>query len=494
MAQRLSPAILALILVAAACGSTGPSPSPAAATGSPAASPGLAALTWIKGGLIEGGLIEQSGLSVPLDYADPSAGTITLAIARRPAADPAHRIGALFVNPGGPGYSGVNFLSWYASSMIPKAVFDRFDVVSWDPRGTGASQGLNCPDGATLGEIAALDPDPTSPDELGAWHTTLEDVRAQCSKADPRLLATMSTATTARDMDTIRIALGEPTVSYWGWSYGSYLGYLYATMFPTRLRAAVLDGPVDPTLDLVGLDISQGRAQDAALEHFLSVCSTAKACAFHGGANPSEAYDALIATLPHTASADGLDAGHIVVGVAYRLDDLAGLATALSQAERGDASALRADAEAYYQGFGSYLATICLDRRHPTSEGAIGDALAAAQEAAPRFGLVAAAPDLYGCLDWPVPAQPVAVGAPPAGLPPILVVASRWDPATPPWEAAPLAKALGTGVVLTRDGVGHTSGLSATTNACLRDALTAYLVTLTVPPAGTVCTDPPVSF
>ena len=186
------------------------------------------------------------------------------------------------------------------------------------------------------------------------------------------------------------------------------------------------------------------------------------------------------------------------MGVATWLygSDFAGLAAALASAERGDGSSLQSSAAAFYGGgfIGGYEATTCLDTSHPTTAAAIAAALPAVRSAAPRFGPLIALADLYGCLAWPVPAQPMPVGAPPAGLPPILVVASRFDPAAPPWEAAPMAKALGTGVVLTRDGIGHISGSSATTNACLRTALEAYLVTLTVPPAGTVCTDPPVSF
>ena len=511
MAQRLSPAILALILVAAACGSTGPSPSPAAAspsptatpapsatpepvaaTGSPAASPGLAALKWIKFDLIE-----SSGLSVPLDYADPSAGTITLAIARRPAADPAHRIGALFLNPGGPGVSGVDFLRGGASSRIPQAVLDRFDLVSWDPRGVGSSGGLSCPDDATTQRSESLDPNATTPAALEAYRATFEDVASQCQTTSAAILPYLSEANTARDIDTIRAALGETTISYFGWSYGSYLGYLYATMFPSRLRAAVLDGPVNPTLDLLGRDVSQGRGLDAAFANFLALCAESSDCAFHGGGDPAKAYDALIAKLPRSTSGSALDAGQAAWGVVNWLygSDFAGLAAALASAERGDGSSLQSSAAAYWAvgPIGTYEATWCLDVSHPTTAAAIAAALPDVRRAAPRFGPLMALFDLYGCLAWPVPAQPIAGSAPPAGLPPILVVAGTHDPVTPPWDAAPLAKALGTGVVLTRDGIGHISG-AASTNACLRDALTAYLVTLTVPPAGTVCTDPPVSF
>ena len=121
---------------------------------------------------------------------------------------------------------------------------------------------------------------------------------AQCQKAGAAILPYLSEANTARDMDAIRAALGEATISYFGWSYGSYLGYLYATLFPSRLRAAALDGPIDPALDLLGRDVSQGRGFDAAFANFLALCAKSKDCAFHGGGDPAAAYDALIAKLP----------------------------------------------------------------------------------------------------------------------------------------------------------------------------------------------------
>ncbi|MEI7743145.1 MAG: alpha/beta hydrolase [Chloroflexota bacterium] len=514
MKRRAPAVILALSLLASGCGSTGPTPGPAApspsaaptappaatstplatAAPTPSASAGQAQLKWARFGRVE-----NTGLKVPLDYGNPSAGMITLSVARLQAGDPAHRIGTLFLNPGGPGASAVGILNWPGpKTSIPQEVFDRFDLVTWDPRGVGLSAALSCPDEATAQMLESLDPDPSTPAALEAYRATHEDMAAQCQKTGAAILPYLSEANTARDMDAIRAALGETTISYLGWSYGTYLGYLYATLFPSHLRAAVLDGPVDPVQDLLGRTVSQGRGFDAAFANFLALCAKTRDCAFHGGGSPAKAYDALIAKLPRSASGTALDAGQAVQGVANWLygSDFAGLATALASAERGDGSSLQASAAAYYQilPVGAYHATVCLDVSHPATAAAVAAALLTVRSAAPRFGPSGAAADLYGCLPWPVPAQPVAVSEPPAGLPPILVVASTRDPATPPWEAAPMAKALGTGVVLTRDGIGHTSGDSATTNACLRTALVAYFVTLTVPPAGTVCKDPPPSF
>ena len=510
--RRASSAIASAALIVVACGAPGPtaSPSPAmpSATAAPTPPPSLtvapsaspsgstapAALQWVADGLAESARID-----VPLDYADPAAGTITLAVARRPAGDPAHRIGTLFINPGGPGAPAVGFVaSPGLDVIIPPAVLDRFDVVTWDPRGVGLSGGIGCPDAATIADVESLDPNPSTSAELGAYRSAYDSLASQCQAAAGPLLRFMSEADTARDMDAIRAALGETTVSYLGWSYGTYLGYLYATMFPSHLRAAVLDGPVDPTRDLLRQNLSQSRGFEAALGHFFTLCAESASCAFHGGGSPATAYDALMLRLHRAPEGATLDEGQAVLGVLNWLygTDLAGLANALASAERGDGSALRRSAASMLQGVsaGAYEATTCLDDRHPTTAADVEAALAPARRASPHFGALVTMADLYGCLDWPVPAEPVAVTAPPPGLPPVLVIAGTWDPATPPWGAAPLAQALGTGVVLTRDGVGHTSGASATLDPCLEGALTAYLNQLTAPVPGTVCTDAPVTF
>ncbi|HYL40107.1 MAG TPA: alpha/beta hydrolase [Candidatus Binatus sp.] len=494
----------AVVLVAAACG--GPSPTPASTaapslqtigpspspTAGPASSTGPTALSWSPSGLAQ-----TAELVVPLAPANPSVGTITLTIARRLAADPAHRFGALFGNPGGPGGSGVGIPGQPTlDRVIPQAILDRFDIVSWDPRGVGQSHGLTCPDTATATAIERLSPDPRTAADIGAYKTSFDALAAQCQATAGDLLPYLAEANTARDMDAIRAALGETTVSYLGWSYGTYLGYLYARLFPSHLRAAVLDGPVNPALDLAGRDASQARGFELAFEHFLATCAAASQCPFHGGDDPAKAYDALIAKLERTPQGNYLNAGQAVLGTLAWLygRDVPGLATALANTASGDGSMLRQAADSFFTdvSFGAYEAATCLDIPHPTSQSAIAVAAAAARQVSPRFGPSVALSDQYGCLDWPVPGPSTGPAPSPlSGLPPILVVAGRWDPATPPWDPPILAKALGSGVVLMRDGLGHTSGESATTDACLRGALVSYLVDGDVPPVGTVCTDGP---
>jgi pimeloyl-ACP methyl ester carboxylesterase len=296
--------------------------------------------------------------------------------------------------------------------------------------------------------------------------------------------------------------MGEATISYWGWSYGTYLGYLYATLFPTRLRAAVLDGPVDPTLDLAGRDDGQARGFEAAFNRELALCAGSKTCPFYNGGDPAKAYAALMArleTAPIPVTGLGtLGPGEATTGVITSLygGDPQTTMRALAEAQRGDGHGLLGMANAYYAQIqlGSYLATACLDVAREPTTAAIDQVLARTSAAAPRFAAQVVLTDAYGCLDWPVAADPVHVGAPPSGLPPILVLAATYDPATPPWGAEPLARALGTGVVVMRDGLGHTSDGSIRTNTCLGDAATSYLLGLVTPKPGLVCKDAPVTF
>ena len=517
MSRRISASIVAMALGAVGCGLPVPSPSPPASepptaapigtpqptpapTGTPApqGTPGpsltTGGLTWALGPT------ESTTVTVPLDYDRPTAGTITLAVVRHRVSNPSQRIGTLFLNPGGPGASGVDMLS-RADRLLPPGIADRFDLVSWDPRGVGLSRGLTCPDRATIARAEALDPDPETKAAIAAYAAVFGDVAAQCQAASGDLLPYLSEANTARDMDAIRAAMDETTISYYGWSYGTYLGYLYATMFPTRLRAAVLDGPVDPTLDLQGRDDGQARGFEAAFDQVMALCASATACPFYNGGKPAKAYAELMARLdrqPVAAGTGKLGRGEALTGVITFLyaDDPQPLMQALADAQRGNGETLLATAHFYYEqvGLGSYLATSCLDAAHLPTPGAIESAFAKTRVAAPEFAAYVVLADAYGCLAWPVEASPVTVGAPPAGLPPILILASRYDPATPPFMAQPLADALGTGVVLMRDGLGHTTGGSMLANPCLSDAAAAYLTRLTRPAPGTVCKDPPPTF
>ena len=284
VSSRIGALLVSALLVGACAAPTAATPArssgpttPASPSGSPAAartSPSGSPLSGRPGSLAwqVDGPFETSTLAVPLDYATPDGPTVELALIRRPAGDPAKRIGALLVNPGGPGGSGVDMVR-NDGTALPEAILDAFDIVGFDPRGIGQSEPLDCPAPATITRLEGLDPSPDSKAEVDENLAVWTSIADACQKAESRLLPFESTETVARDMDRIRAALGEDRISYFGFSYGTYLGARYATLFPDRLRAVVLDGPVDPTLDRLAFNERQARGFEAALDGFLADCA-----------------------------------------------------------------------------------------------------------------------------------------------------------------------------------------------------------------------------
>ena len=214
---------------------------------------------------------ECARLTVPLDDTDPSdSRTIDLALSRVRARDPEHRIGSLLVNPGGPGAPGAAFAAQLAG-VLPDEIQDRFDIVGWDPRGSGRSAGVQCND--RLDSYYALDWDP----DTAAERRDLEDAtRAfvdSCVERSGTVLPYVASDRTVRDMDRIRATLGEPRLSYLGFSYGTYLGAKYAEAYPQNVRALVLDGATDPALDATAVQVEQAVGFERALRLFLRSCA-----------------------------------------------------------------------------------------------------------------------------------------------------------------------------------------------------------------------------
>jgi pimeloyl-ACP methyl ester carboxylesterase len=194
---------------------------------------------------------ECASVPVPLDHAHPDGAKITLAVVRHPATGPGDRIGTLFFNPGGPGGQGtIDLPTWLG--LFPATIRSRFDIVSWDPRGIGASTAVQCfasaDDEAKFFTDVPVDSFPVGRAEQTAWFERFDAFAAICRQRNGDLLSHVSTTDTARDMDLLRQAVGEPALNYLGVSYGTYLGTVYANLFPDRIRAMVLDGDIDPTL------------------------------------------------------------------------------------------------------------------------------------------------------------------------------------------------------------------------------------------------------
>jgi pimeloyl-ACP methyl ester carboxylesterase len=497
---------------------TTPDTTPTGSTGSgnpykvPATLPTPAALTWspcttLAAGAVTGvGQFQCSTLRVPISYTDPSAGDLSIAVARLPATGNGPVLGDIVTNPGGPGGSGVDFLEQNATGF-PASLRGHFNLVSFDPRGVDRSDPVTCVSPAAIRQLTGLDPAPTTTSQVDTVVAATKSFDEQCAVNTPRLLLeNMSTVDAAIDMDQLRAALGQPKLTYVGFSYGTYLGTVYAQLFPTHVRALVLDGALDPALSNNELSIEQAKGFEVDLSDFFSWCNTNSSCESELPGGASTAYHHLMSALeagetlpsqllPQFGGSQQIDYGVALTGVLaslYSTESWPQLAQALQQAIGGNGSDLDAIALSYegFQPNGSLenieesnAAVNCLDHPVPTS---VSDYVELAKQftaQAPDFGATEAWGSLI-CAFWPVPptGRSEALHAP--GAPPILVVGTSHDPATPYEWAQALASQLDSGVLLTRDGDGHTAYFSST---CVQTWADSYLTTLATPPKGTVC-------
>jgi pimeloyl-ACP methyl ester carboxylesterase len=442
---------------------------------------------------------ECAKLTVPLDYANPGNGDITVSVIRLKARR--ERIGSLVLNPGGPGGSGVEFAR-SARQLLPGAILDRFDTVSFDPRGVAESTPVDCLDDAELDRLVNADPSPDTPVERKALFDLSRDEALACQRRSGRLLPFVATVDTAKDLDVLRATLGDDKLTYVGFSYGTLLGARYAEQFPDHIRALVLDGAVDPTLTPSATSLAQAVGFEKALVAFLNDCA-AQSCAFAAHGPVGETFDALMARVenaPIRSSQDGrrLGPSEFLFGVASALYSRENgwplLRDALESANtRNDSTGLFAlfdniverDGNGHYSNsLESQAAISCVDSAYPRDEAAYDADAVAFRKQAPRFGEALA----YGpaaCAFWPVPpvTRPGPVSAP--GAPTVLVVGTTRDPATPYAWSVSLAKQL-KARLLTHDGDGHTAyGYARST--CVDREVDAYLLTLALPKAGTRC-------
>ncbi len=429
---------------------------------------------------------ECGTLEVPLDYDDPGAGTITLSVVRVPAGDPEERIGVLLLNPGGPGGTGTDFARFFP---FPDEISSRFDIIGFDPRGVGASDGLTC-GGELVDRFFEIDSDPDSADEQAQLEQSAQAIAADCGAEDGGVLAHIGSVNVVRDMDTIRQALGEDQISYLGFSYGTLLGARYADAFPEHTRAIVLDGVVDPAHDFSGWLREQTVGFERAIADVLAACPDDPACPSIGAAAAYDQILARIETDPLPAGADHrLGPGDLATAALYVTYDPAGgsnLYAGLSDALAGDGERLYQLAEDYraFGAFTQYAAVECVDSPHPVGADNYRAFAAELEAISPRFG-AAVANELLPCAFWPVDevGDPQPVVAPQA--PPVLVIGNTGDAATPYEQAQRVAATMASGVLLTHQGEGHTSYLSG--SACVDDAVAAYLVDLGLPAEDTVC-------
>ncbi|MGO9873578.1 MAG: alpha/beta hydrolase [Acidimicrobiia bacterium] len=446
------------------------------------------------------GGIECTTLSVPLDWSHPNAARITLSLARRPASG--RREGVLLTNPGGPGGSGVQLVQQATDAFDP-SILDRFDIVSWDPRGVGASAPAEC--GSRLDYFYEVDRDDTDSATAATNATVSKRFAEDCEHTSKGLLPYLSTPATVQDMDAIRAAMGVATIDYLGFSYGTYIGALYADRYPSHVRSMVLDGAIDPAADYDDATIRQAVGFEHSLDAFLAWCRGNKACAFARGGDPTSAFNDLMTSIsnetdPGTVQGEHrtLDIGEANIGVATALYGGAGsegwgaLSTALNDAARGNGAALLSLSDAYtgrnpggtYDNeTAAFYAIGCLDGPAPPTLASVEQLAKRAARVAPHFGASTVWLGLP-CTYWPV--APVSRPGPirAAGAPPIVVVGNTDDPATPYEQAEALAHELQSGRLLTYVGEGHTA---YGRDNCIDNDVDRYLISLEVPAPGTRC-------
>lgn len=439
--------------------------------------------------------LQCGSVLVPVDYAHPARGSLAVAVTQAPATDGPAR-GVLVFNPGGPGESGNQILP-LVLDKLPPSVRRTFEIVSFDPRGTGASQPLQC--GTSPAAVASLLPVPAADGRPLPGTSVFASMVRACRQRAPGLFPYLDTEDTARDLDRIRQALGVTTIDYYGLSYGTVLGTVYADLFPHRVGAFVLDGAVDVGADLVTQADEEAPAAEHALDDLLVSCSAQGSCPL--GPDPVAAYRSLAAQLtrrPLPAPGGG-DATAVTVG---DLDTAALLTvsvpaftqtfeSAVVAAQRGDGAPLRTLALEFETDVdGSSLvdpqwAITCNDTAPHPGPIAAGDHARALAQRYPLLGAYAVEYTYGGCVAWPPARQPVS-GLRPKNVPPILVVGNTGDPNTPLVGATHLAALLPGARLVTWQGGGHTWLLNGSTDPCVQQVVAGYLLG-TLPPSRSVC-------
>jgi pimeloyl-ACP methyl ester carboxylesterase len=444
---------------------------------------------------------ECATLEVPLDYDDPGGRTIDLALLRVPATDPDHRIGSLVVNPGGPGQSGTDFAA-QADLAFGDPVLERYDIVGFDPRGVGESAPVDCMSDSQLDELVAADPDPDTAPERREFARLSQALVTGCTKRSGSLASHVSTIEASRDMDVLRAAMGDSTLDYFGASYGTELGATYAELFPERVGRFVLDGAIDPSLDFRELALGQAAGFETALRAYVEDCVKTQNPCFLGDtvdeglARISDLLDQIDAKPLPTATGRQLRIGNAFYGIVlplYVRDYWFLLTSALGDALDGDGSALLQLSDLYNSRGGNgytdnsreaFTAITCLDDPSSIPPDEVPAETADFEKASPTFGDVFAW-GLVSCRGAEAESTEQSLELDGSGAAPIVVIGTTRDPATPYEWAKSLAEQLDSGVLISRDGDGHTGYNKG--NQCVDDAVHAYLLDGKVPDDGLSC-------
>lgn len=492
-------------------------------------SPPIPTIAWQPCGADFPGL-ECALVKVPLDYDEPSGKQTTLALARAPATDKTNRIGSLFVNPGGPGGSGVDLILGGFGSDLNRALSGRFDIVGWDPRGIGSSTPIRCwsSDAARSAYFGDSPGFPYVAAQEAPFFELNRKVADLCFGRDQPIIRHMSTADVVRDLDVLRQAVGDEKLNYLGYSYGSYIGNTYANLFPSKVRTLVIDGVLNPALWSSGWQIVADRtASFDVLKQFFKQCDLAtSACSLFAPGGSAPHYYKVLNRLkqsplvvqttqgPRTFTYDGFVG--TTAGVMYspeiwpllanfvaavgEIIDSASPAAASSAATRATQSvktmeqmirdarpATRAegDVNPYDNGTEAYLGNQCSDTQYPAASLAaysfIGKFAESGSFIGPYWWWGNAA-----CATWPVSNDRYVGPWSARTSAPVLVVGNFFDPATDYAGAVASNFLLPNSRLLSYAGWGHTAAYSGR-STCVDDYVTSYFIDGRLPPNGTVC-------
>ena len=449
--------------------------------------------------------MQCSDIWAPLDWGDPGGEKITLRLTKHEASD-AEPLGTLFLNPGGPGASGVEYLSGGVEFAVQEDVLQKYDVIGWDPRGVGRSTPVECLDAKGMddylfGDDETEDLEQGSPEWVSAAEAETREFGEACLERTGDLLGHVDTLSTVRDLDMLRAIVGDEKLNYLGYSYGTKIGAMYAGEFPERVGRLVLDGAMDPTSTQGDVVWYQTQGFELALKAYVTDCLKGEDCPFTGSVDEAMGEISEQLTQVENHPLRGSDGRPLTVGTMLtaiitplysesRWDYLDQLFTSVAD---GNADIALALADLYYdRENGRYLtnsteafsAINCLD--YPAPELDMEQARASADELAkiaPTIGRYQGYGEI-GCYGWPIESHSQAAPITAAGADPILVLGTTGDPATPYSWAVSLADQLESGVLVTRVGEGHTAYGE---NDCINDVVDDYLLTGAVPASDPRC-------
>jgi pimeloyl-ACP methyl ester carboxylesterase len=466
------------------------------------AAPAVPAINWQPCGAQNPGF-DCATVDVPLDYDQPRGAKTQLALARKPAADKQNRIGTVFINPGGPGGSGVDMAFGFGNTLAAN-LNGRFDVVGFDPRGIARSSPLRCFD--TLDEASAFFTDPAIaevPYEKSRQRPYVEKFRSlgpKCQANAGPIARHMSTADVVRDMDLLRRAVGDSKLTYLGFSYGSFMGNAYASLFPDNIRALVIDGVLDPELWSSGWQIADDRTNSGkAIDEMFRLCDEAgPSCVFHSPGQTAKArWEALadsVRAKPVTVGGQLVNYDLLIaraVSTTYSPNSWREFAQFLVDVANASAgtSVATARQQEYPNFFEAYYGNICADIDFPRSTEAY-QAIGRYAEAGSRFG-----PYWWwsnaACADWPSNEDRFTGPWKTRTSSPVLIVGNYFDGVTSYEGAQASARNIKGSRLLSYAGWGHTA---YNRNTCVAGYVNSYLLTGALPAEGTVCAANPNPF